>query len=115
MEKLHDDLREVMGLLGKAAPGEWAVDRDRQVYTLEAYVCNANIRHTEYDNDATAQAIAAAVNFLRQHGPALLARQEGGMVLSGTNWTDSRRASTWGILSMRASGRPLNFSERSTG
>jgi hypothetical protein len=80
MGDIHDDLRDSLAqaqeLLDTAAPGVWRVDQDRRVYNAEAYVCDANIRHTEYDNEATANAIAAAVNFLRTHGPALLAMME---------------------------------------
>jgi hypothetical protein len=80
MGDIHDDLRDslaqVQELLDTAAPGVWRVDQDRRVYNAEAYVCDANIRHTEYDNEATANAIAAAVNFLRTHGPTLLAMME---------------------------------------
>lgn len=68
MTDLRDSLAQVQELLGRAAPGEWRVDQERRVYIAEAYVCDANIRHTEYDNEATANAIAAAVNLLRTHG-----------------------------------------------
>lgn len=70
---LRDSLAQVLASLGKAAPGEWFVSEDRLVCNKYAYVCDANIRHTEYDNEATAHAIADAVNFLRANGPALLA------------------------------------------
>lgn len=86
MGDIHDDLREVMGLLGKATPGPWERGRGGKYEPATSVYCDdalgsivatcahsTNVLVTRESEAANAALIAAAVNFLRQHGPALLA------------------------------------------
>lgn len=82
MGDIHDNLREVMGLLGKATP-DWRAYPYGAIRSgqFHEYVNGSaqlqNAMFTGEFRDEDRDAALAAVNFLRQHGPALLARQEG--------------------------------------
>lgn len=87
------ELAEVLALLEKATPGEWAA-YERGDYGLgpEGSIEGADGDDVEckvrppYDESTIrgevmwrdAAAICAAVNFIRKHGPALLSRADGG-------------------------------------
>jgi hypothetical protein len=98
MGDIHDDLREVMGLLGKATPGPWAAQRyeeDEEGCGVIAVDPEIGLRSptrgqvawfgtiagASFESPGRCQAnadlVAAAITFLQEHGPALLARQEG--------------------------------------
>jgi hypothetical protein len=75
MGDIHDDLREVMGLLGRATPGPWEWSVNGNIVPIPYGDTEIAAVYSEHDDDrapANAEAIIAAVAFLRQHGPALL-------------------------------------------
>lgn len=68
MPNLATDLARVMGLLEKATPGKWrkAIGWVRDEHGTKLIDCG---QYTTLDDDG--EAIAAAINFLRQHGPEI--------------------------------------------
>lgn len=71
-------LSEVMALLEKATPGEWRWSMNGNIvpqeYTQDCEIAAVYTEHDELNTEpANSAAICASVNFLRQHGPALLA------------------------------------------
>lgn len=100
--KLRDSLAQVVALCQKASPGAW-VHRESK-YDGDTYIVQAphptNHVLARYDGDGdgysqqevdNAAAIAAAVNFLREHGPALLAVVEDHSPDAGEMGEDSAR------------------------
>lgn len=87
---IRDSLAQVVALLDRATPGEWFSDQhcpcnegreanpDVSLWgsdgITETFICNIAF---DWSRAADAEACAAAVNFLREHGPALLAVVEG--------------------------------------
>ena len=77
------ELAEVLALLEKATPGEWRWSMNGNIVP-EQYAddCEIAAVYSEHMDDigipANAQAIIAAVAFLRKHGPALLSRTPAG-------------------------------------
>lgn len=72
-------LSEVLALLEKATPGEWTADGveaiapdDCDLHSLAEFQHGSGCR-LEDEAEANSAAACASVNFLRQHGPALLA------------------------------------------
>lgn len=86
MTTLAQDLGGVVRLLEKATPGPWTVGRFGSVHRPKAEGSESSIgsaivaggsKSGMYDGyQENCEAIAAAVNFLRTHGPALLAMME---------------------------------------
>jgi hypothetical protein len=69
-----DGLAEVMGLLGKATPGEWVTwgepthdDPSVKIVAGDAFIATTLARN----DHSNAAAIIAAVNYLRSHGEAI--------------------------------------------
>jgi hypothetical protein len=79
------ELREVLGLLEKASSGPWRVETDgHYTYTYSGdgdYVCDDTTYYPEAVLPDNQYAIAAAVNFVREHDAALATgRDEDGWV-----------------------------------
>lgn len=71
-------LSEVLALLEKATQGEWRWSMNGNIvpqeYTQDCEIAAVYTEHDELNTEpANSAAICAAVNFLRQHGPTLLA------------------------------------------
>jgi hypothetical protein len=83
---LRYSLAQVQELLGRATPGPWTVGRFGSVHRPKAEGSESSVgsaivaggsKSGMYDGyQENCEAIAAAVNFLRTHGPALLAMME---------------------------------------
>jgi len=75
--KLSDRLEEVLADVGKAASGRWRWSTNGNIVP-EAYAddCEIAAVYSEHMDDLgvpdNANAIIAAVNFIREHGPALV-------------------------------------------
>lgn len=97
MTDLRDSLAQVVELLGRATPGEWRSHDAPRGYittitageTSVAFATNEAASIEQQNDDANA--IAAAVNFLRTHGPALLAMMEDHSPDAGKMGEDSAR------------------------
>lgn len=87
-----DGLAEVMGLLRKATPGKWdskvdendyggwkPMTQEVSIYSGETLIAHYSLDYDDYPHDnaenaenaANAEAMAAAVNYLRSHGEAI--------------------------------------------
>lgn len=67
---LRDSLAQVQELLGRATPGEFRTFGE----SLHTGISRDNEWMAEMWNEDDAQAIAAAVNWIREHGPELMKR-----------------------------------------
>ena len=82
MTDLRDSLAQVQVLLGRATPRPWASAHSfRGVYSQHptpgpVQVCRAP-EHFHDTWRGNAEAMVAAVNWLREHGPELMKRMEG--------------------------------------
>lgn len=63
-------LAEVLSLLGKATPGEWRARTEQAIVILGENAGGFCIAECPHAGD-NAAAIAASVNYLRSHGPAV--------------------------------------------
>lgn len=76
MTDLRDSLAQVQELLGRATPGPWVVDMYNDVTANGEDIARDAGNFGYEENTANIVLIVEAVNFLRTHGPALLAMME---------------------------------------
>lgn len=78
MTELREALERVMGLIAKATPEEWRAEapiespNEAHIRFRAGYV---EFGGSRFGREANAEAVAAAMNLLRTHGPALLAAE----------------------------------------
>lgn len=78
MTELREALERVMGLIEKATPEEWRAEapiespNEAHIRFRAGYV---EFGGSRFGREANAEAVAAAMNLLRTHGPALLAAE----------------------------------------
>jgi hypothetical protein len=78
---MNAELREVLGLLSKATAGEFTVKHGTNIMAGDSYSATStqsNFMDATARNEANAAALIASANFLRKHGPALLAAAQDG-------------------------------------
>lgn len=81
MSRLRAELERVLGLCEKATAGLWYAGAPQETIIGSTtagpvgYVYGPTMGPARAEAEATAELIAAAVNFLRQYGPALLTGQ----------------------------------------
>ena len=77
---IRDSLAQVQELLGRATPGKWCVatcyQKANEWPVVRDIAGKMTIEAYSYNKPEDCAAIAAAVNFLRTHIPALLAMME---------------------------------------